>query len=324
MHFFEVPAHLFHPRHSNNHRPLLLHPKGFFLLLLLTLVFKMSLSSFRTVVPQSGDILGFSSSITAGDVVELTNAERAKTGTAPLVINSKLSEAAMAKAKDMFADQYWAHYSPTGKTPWDFMKKVEYKYTVAGENLARDFMEPEEMVQAWMSSPSHKQNILNPRYKEIGIAVVDGVLKGSETTLVVQMFGSTTTTRTVGAVPSIAPRPVASAPPRNPRALSATEEDSYDNSTESLAQAEPTPVFFQQGVEYLENIETPPLFSPLHITKAVFLAMILLVLSVLIYDSVIITQLNTVRFVGKNFAHIALFLTILFLIIFFKGGVVGA
>ncbi len=356
MQVFETFAHLFHPRHSNNHRPRILHPEGFLVLLLLVVIFRSGVGILRGVSSEQGTILGYSSSITPTQVVELTNKERVKAGTGELVVNKQLSDAALAKARDMFADQYWAHYSPKGKTPWQFMKTAGYRYTIAGENLARDFMESEDMMRAWMNSPTHKENIVNTRYKEIGIAVVDGVLNGTETTLVVQMFGSTAATRRTGAItPQKTPQPVATtAPVANSQALAAIDEVTgemvnpeqavedvinqvdevvgqdqeppvmTENSEEAQPEVLATPELFRESVEYIQNIERPPLFSPLHLSKAVFLALVLLVIAVLIYDTMVIEKLNTIRFVGKNFAHIALFITILFLIIFFKGGVVGA
>ena len=90
----------------------------------------------------------------------------------------------------MFTDQYWAHTAPDGTEPWTFMHQMGYQYVVAGENLARDFGQTDEMVSAWLASPTHRANIMNPKYQEIGIAVIDGVLEGYETTLVVQMFGT--------------------------------------------------------------------------------------------------------------------------------------
>ena len=90
----------------------------------------------------------------------------------------------------MFEENYWAHYSPSGKNPWGFIQSSGYKFTFAGENLARNFYTSEEVVAAWLASPSHRDNLLNPRFKDVGFAVVEGVLKGQKTTLVVQELGT--------------------------------------------------------------------------------------------------------------------------------------
>jgi len=120
----------------------------------------------------------------------LTNLEREEQGLSPLSLNMFLNEAAQRKAADMFAFDYWAHKSPSNREPWDFFEEVGYDYIYAGENLARDFSTSEAVVAAWMMSPSHKDNIINGQYQEIGVAVVNGTLRGVETTLVVQLFGT--------------------------------------------------------------------------------------------------------------------------------------
>jgi hypothetical protein len=134
--------------------------------------------------------LGYSSEITVQKVLDQTNAERQKQGLSVLHYNAVLSQSATAKAEDMFANNYWAHNSPQGKTPWDFIKAAGYQYSIAGENLARDFYDTETLMKAWMNSPTHRENILSPQYQEIGIGVVNGVLEGVKTTLVVQHFGA--------------------------------------------------------------------------------------------------------------------------------------
>ena len=102
----------------------------------------------------------------------------------------------------MFNKQYWAHTAPDGKEPWDFMSEAGYSYQVAGENLARDFSTTSAMVAAWMASPTHRANIMNGRYTEIGIAVINGTLEGVETTLVVQMFGTPRSSTVKASVPT--------------------------------------------------------------------------------------------------------------------------
>lgn len=134
-------------------------------------------------------VLGVESQISVERVIEDTNRQRQNVGLQPLKENSALDAAARAKAANMFAENYWAHFSPSGKDPWGFIKSAGYKFSYAGENLARNFYNSEDVVTAWMNSPSHKDNLLNPNYQDIGIAVAEGVLQGQKTTLVVQMFG---------------------------------------------------------------------------------------------------------------------------------------
>lgn len=135
-------------------------------------------------------VLGISSQIDPQEIVRLTNQQRVKNGLPPLRFSPILAAAAMNKGKNMFAENYWAHVSPSGKDPWYWIDKTGYVYTVAGENLAKDFLDPESVVSAWMASPTHRANILNEKYREIGVAVLRGTLKGFQTTLVVQMFAT--------------------------------------------------------------------------------------------------------------------------------------
>lgn len=135
----------------------------------------------------------YASTINPTNVISLTNKERAAAGLPVLSNNAKLSSAALAKANDMFAKQYWDHFGPNGETPWQFIKAAGYSYVYAGENLGKGFRTTEGLVEAWMASPTHRDNILSANYKDIGIAVVEGVLLEKQTILVVQMFGNLTT-----------------------------------------------------------------------------------------------------------------------------------
>lgn len=94
---------------------------------------------------------------------------RANEGLKPYAINGTLNHSARLKSAHIIAKGYWAHVAPDGTTPWDFFNEVGYKYETAGENLARNFSCDEQMVSAFMESPTHRDNILNPYYKEIGI-----------------------------------------------------------------------------------------------------------------------------------------------------------
>lgn len=131
-------------------------------------------------------------SYSAGTLVSMTNNVRAENGLGALSTNSALASAAYAKANDMLANNYFAHNSPDGKTPWDFIIDAGYSYTYAGENLAIGYTDASELFSAWMNSATHRQNILNSNFREIGIAVVSGQFEGVETIVVVQEFGAAT------------------------------------------------------------------------------------------------------------------------------------
>src|SRR3989344_2339358 len=169
-----------------HHRAHLISNKSLFVYFQLLLVFGIFTFFIK---PKSGQILG-TITFKPTEIVTLSNAERVKNGLSALSENPILQKAAEEKAADMFANDYWAHYSPSGKSPWVFITGAGYKYVYAGENLARDFEDAGEVVQAWMASPSHRANLLDRNFREIGVAVRDGKLGGREGILVVQMFGA--------------------------------------------------------------------------------------------------------------------------------------
>jgi hypothetical protein len=124
-------------------------------------------------------------------VVARTNLERKKQGAANLKVNVLLDKAAKAKLDDMFGKGYFAHESPSGRGPSDLADQAKYEYVIIGENLAQgNFEDDAELVQAWMDSPGHRENILNGDYREIGVAVGRGTYEGKATWMAVQEFGT--------------------------------------------------------------------------------------------------------------------------------------
>lgn len=129
------------------------------------------------------------SEITPDKVIELVNRDRSAQGFRTLQTDEALTRAAQAKADDMAKSVYFAHTSPSGLTPWHWIQKSGYDYRFAGENLAIHFTDAEEQEKAWMESVKHKENILSPKYQDVGVAVKSTVQNGQATIIVVQMFG---------------------------------------------------------------------------------------------------------------------------------------
>lgn len=131
------------------------------------------------------------SEITAENIVQVVNRERQANGITPLAINDQLQAAARNKSIDMIVNNYFDHYA-LGKTPWMFIRSQNYDYQLAGENLAMGYSTSEGIVNAWMNSPSHRANILNPEFQEIGVGVVRGAYTEngltSETTITTEML----------------------------------------------------------------------------------------------------------------------------------------
>lgn len=114
--------------------------------------------------------------LSASQLIALTNTQRSASGLAPLAVNSKLNASAAAKARHMDTQGYWAHTAPDGTSPWTFVRSAGYAYTVVGENLAKDFSSDQAVVAAWMGSATHRANILNPRFKDVGIAIYGSIV----------------------------------------------------------------------------------------------------------------------------------------------------
>ncbi|WP_313890795.1 CAP domain-containing protein [Psychrobacillus sp.] len=105
------------------------------------------------------------------EVVNLTNKERAKAGLKALQMDTKLTQSAQAKSQDMKNKNYFSHTSPTYGSPFDQMKSFGVTYKSAAENIAMGQRSATEVVNAWMKSPGHKANIMNPSYTHIGVGL---------------------------------------------------------------------------------------------------------------------------------------------------------
>jgi len=275
---------LFFPHPHNNHKAKVLWPRSIVVLIGL---FIMGRSIVDITIGLLPGVLGYASQIDPSRVIELTNNERLNAGLTIVKQNQELSQAAQAKAADMFAHNYWAHLSPTGTEPWSFITSSGYKYQHAGENLARDFGNPSDIVKAWMASPTHRQNLLDSRYKDIGIAVMDGYLNGVETTLVVQIFGTPQTSVSNIASERVEAQPVLALEPSTPDKLIPTS-----------------------GI------------SPLDLKKSWSLAFVILVLFALSLDWIFVLRYNIIRITGDTWAHLTYFIGIATILIIIKQGII--
>lgn len=163
----------------------------------------------------------FFADITKTDLVSLLNQSRQAAGLSPLTDNSQLDQAAALKAQNMVADGYFAHTSPQGITPWYWFLQAGYQYKYAGENLAVGFFNSTDVFNAWLNSPEHKANLLDPNYTQVGTAIVTG-FGGNNATIVVQDFGSpgvvtTSAVKKTNPVATIPTQPAAPATVPQPR-----------------------------------------------------------------------------------------------------------
>ncbi len=277
----KVLRHLFLPHPHNNHKAKILWTRS---LLILVGLFIMGRSIVDITIGLKPGVLGYASQIDINKIVELTNSNRAKAGSNKVTLNAQLSAAAAAKVDDMFKENYWAHVSPKGTEPWAFITNAGYKYQHAGENLARDFSSSKDVVNAWMASPSHKKNLLDKRYKDMGLAVKDGYINGVETTIVVQMFAVEPTRNSVGKI--------------------AADSISVND------------VFAEESFKSTAQI------SPLSLSKVWSVTFALLILFALVVDWVFVLRYNLIRISGKTWAHLTFMWFVLLAVFVIQQGVI--
>jgi hypothetical protein len=288
--------HWLTPHHSNQHRAKLIQPSGLVLLALLLIGLHIIIAISLRVGPLTS-ILGYSSDITANTVLSAVNVQRKELGMSELAKNQQLTIAATTKANDMITNQYWSHNTPSGKEPWSFIRQSGYEYSAAGENLARNFSHTDGMVDAWLASPTHRANLLSTRYSETGIAVVNGKLDGVETTLVVQMFGS----------------PTQPTPAQISETAPMVSEIDAAKETDTAVQPGPAAVL---GDETQIRV---PVFSPKNLYQWGAGGAIIILLTVLLYDS-LSHKKKKHTFFGKNLAHIILLVATIATIVLSQSG----
>ncbi|MFZ5535518.1 MAG: CAP domain-containing protein [Patescibacteria group bacterium] len=308
MRLFRMLHHWFVPHEGNNHRAKALHHDALFAYVLLLAVFNLGIRYFHGAMP---DVLGYATDIRIDQLIAATNAKRAEAGLPAVSLNGTLSQAAAAKAADMFANNYWAHNSPAGKTPWDFIIGAGYRYTLAGENLAKNFQTSDGVVEAWMNSPTHRANIVKSGYRDVGFAVVNGVLNGEETTLVVQMFG-TTAAAPIAQIPKA--EAAGPAPTTAPKVVPQTEEKPVTVVPTEPAAVNTTPAVMPSpalvsGFSFEKFIATPRI-DITSLTSSVVFVVVGVLIGILAVDAYIVGKKRVVRLAGHNVAHMLFLLTI--------------
>ncbi len=198
---------------------------------------------FGSVNPRSAHhsspaTLAYATEVGAGALLASTNTQRTDNGLGALTLNSKLNASAQAKANDMVAKDYWAHNTPSGQEPWVFFDAAGYNYQKAGENLAYGFSTSDATVIGWMNSPSHRANILDGSYTEVGFGFANSsnfVGTGQETIVVAHYA------KPVAAAPAPAPAPVSSKPQSKPQSLPASTQ-TPSTQQQTTPTEEPVPV----------------------------------------------------------------------------------
>jgi uncharacterized protein YkwD len=151
-------------------------------------------------------------SINIAALFDSTNSARSSNGLGNLSLNSQLNSSAQAKAQHMIDNDYWAHVAPDGTQPWYFFQQAGYSYQKAGENLAYGFIDSSSVVDAWMNSPSHRENVLGD-YVDVGFGIADGTnYQGGQNTVVVAHYGKPYDAPAPTPAPTPTPTPAPAAP----------------------------------------------------------------------------------------------------------------
>lgn len=185
-------------RHHSNLRPKHRHSKDFLKvyypylpLVLVTLLILSILQPWQSLFVSDQGTLPYATEMSIDGLVQETNERRTAQTQKPLALNAQLTKAAQIKAQDMVERDYWSHNTPEGNAPWEFVNNAGYSYSKAGENLAYGFTDEDDVVGGWMNSPSHRANMLDANYSEVGFGFAESsdYVDSGPSTIVVAMYG---------------------------------------------------------------------------------------------------------------------------------------
>lgn len=215
----EKLKHYFIPHEGNDYRPHILGGRAVAFIVMVALVAEAAfVFSAKYVIPNS-KLFGI---VEANALIDETNQARQANGLSALAVSPLLTEAAQEKANDMATKGYFAHTSPQGLTPWYWFENVGYSFDYAGENLAVNFSDSQDVTNAWLNSPEHRANIMSGDFTQIGMATAQGTFNGQPAVYVVEEFGTPApaaapvafvNTASAASIPTTAPQPTTVTPP---------------------------------------------------------------------------------------------------------------
>jgi uncharacterized protein YkwD len=129
------------------------------------------------------------------EMIARVNAERAGLRLPPLKENALLDQVAQSHAEDMLRRSYYGHETPEGASALDRVRRTPYRAASVGENIAQGHGSVEEVVDAWLASPVHREHILSRAFLEIGLGLAFGRNNEGYQILWVQVFGAPGTPR---------------------------------------------------------------------------------------------------------------------------------
>jgi len=183
----QAARNYFIPQVENDYKPHVLRGRTVAFVIVVALVAESAfVFGAKYILPQS-KLFGI---IEVNALIDETNQSRVANGLPDLQVSPLLQAAAQAKANDEASKGYFAHTSPQGLTPWYWFQQAGYNFDYAGENLAVNFSDSQDVTNAWMNSAEHRANILSTDFTQIGMATAEGIYNGQPTTFVVEEFGT--------------------------------------------------------------------------------------------------------------------------------------
>lgn len=157
----------------------------------ITLLILSIIQPWQALIRSDRGVLPYATQMSVQGLIQETNARRTALSEPTLSLSAQLTKAAQIKAQDMVARDYWSHNSPDGNAPWEFINNAGYSYKKAGENLAYGFKNEDDVVAGWMNSPSHRDNMLDANYQEVGFGFAESpdYINSGPSTIVVAMYG---------------------------------------------------------------------------------------------------------------------------------------
>jgi len=203
-------------RHGQHHKVSKHYSKTYWPYLPMLLIIGLGFV-LNSVWSSPNKVLSYATNASITDLLQETNNQRVQQGVGALALNNQLSQAAQTKATDMATRDYWAHVTPDGKQPWQFMSDAGYAYVLAGENLAYGFDTSAATIAGWMNSPSHRENLLRDGYKDVGFGIANSPnFQGTgPETIIVAEYASPQPVAVHNAAPAVkaSPAPVATPTP---------------------------------------------------------------------------------------------------------------
>jgi uncharacterized protein YkwD len=230
---------------------------------ILFLILSILISGIRPSLGANG-VLAYATEMSSSSLLSHTNQQRSANGAAELTLNSRLNQAAQAKANDMVSHDYWSHNTPDGQEPWIFLTQAGYDYQKAGENLAYGFLTSAQTVTGWMNSATHRSNMLDASFTEVGFGFMnaENFQSSGNQTVVVAMYGKP---QVAAAVAPASPTP---APAATPQAATSPKTKPV-TMTQTPQPTDPSPT---QPLESPQQEQKPDEVSPVTTEPALELA----------------------------------------------------